>query len=496
MEGQTRQQSIQLTTQQVPGQRVWRDVHENNQPINSRKSMNENLLNLTPKKIINNLKRIEQAIKHNELKSYKPRIIHRRAPLNDHLLCQETTLMLKFVGLENYQTDVKFGTTSHNVAGYITSANNNTEKAVHITISDTCINNWKNCIAVLAHEICHKLLAVNGLYEENVELNETLVDLATIYVGFGNLILDGYVSDSNKQIIGYLNFDNYKVAFHIVRIIYGKETLTSTGLADLDFLIDDALNYWVNANSEKELMRQCFIESEYEVAEFYRYLTLLEQIVTTCKNNIKREFAKYDNIFFKTLTLNDDHYTNKLTAFSLLYDLLARENFPKHKSTPFYEKTNDVLLTSIYDLLKQSQSYSDIDLKYDFECPCCGTKKENNGKVVNRNTLLRCPKCGTHYYHVGEEVNFSKRQRELKDKRDKENIIIEERVAKKVDEIRKKTDERIRNMSKDYSASIARTKNEADCKISEIRMNEQNRYKQKVKDKTPFYLRWIICKYL
>ena len=101
--------------------------------------MNENLLNLTPKKIINNLKRIEQAIKHNELKSYKPRIIHRRAPLNDHLLCQETTLMLKFVGLENYQTDVKFGTTSHNVAGYITSANNNTEKAVHITISDTYI---------------------------------------------------------------------------------------------------------------------------------------------------------------------------------------------------------------------------------------------------------------------------------------------------------------------------------------------------------------------
>ena len=303
--------------------------------------MEDKLFDLTPKKIINNLKRIEQALKRGGLTLYVPEFLFGKSDLNNELLCAETKSMLDFVGLRNYETDVKFSTTSNGVAGYITSANNTTEKTVHINISEKYKNNWKSCIAILAHEICHKLLAVNGLYDDDVETNETLVDLATIYVGFGNLILGGYVSDSKDQIIGYLKLDNYKIAHHIVSVVYGKEKLSKTGLADVDFLIDIVLGYWENAESEYNLMKKCFVESEYQIAEIHRNLMLVNQITAVCKNEIIHEFAKYDNIFFKTLVENNEQYVNKLTALSLLYDMVASDNFPRHKENLFLAKVNE-----------------------------------------------------------------------------------------------------------------------------------------------------------
>ena len=233
--------------------------------------------------------------------------------------------MLEFVGLHNYETDVKFGKTENGVAGFIESSNNTTEKAVHITVSENYKSKWKSSIAILAHEICHKLLAVHGLNEENVEDNETLVDLATIYVGFGNLIIDGYVSDSNNQIIGYLNLNNYKVAHHIVSIVYGKATLQSTGLADIDFLIDEVLEYWTKSKSETDLMNGCFEECEWQIAELHRNIMLLEEILSYCKNSVIHEFAKFLNrpIFWKKsagylLTKHADYqYLARLVVFAL-----------------------------------------------------------------------------------------------------------------------------------------------------------------------------------
>lgn len=465
--------------------------------------MEDKLLNLTPKKIINNLKRIEQALKRKEWTIYTPKIIHTIAPLNNDILNAETKYMLDFVGLDKYETDVKFCTTNNGIAGYIESANNTTEKRVHIKISDKYKSRWECCIAILAHEICHKLLAVNGLYEKDSESNETLVDLATIYVGFGSLILNGYISESKNQIIGYLEFDNYKVAHHIVSVVYRKESLKSTGLAEIDFLIDNVLEYWEKADSEYDLMKKCFIESEYQIAELHRNLTLLSQITTLCRNEITQRFAKNDNIFFKVLIENHGQYNNKLTALSVLYDMVSSDNFPKHKEDSFLKKVNDSLTSFIYDMLFQYQSKYGLDLNYDFECPHCGTKMRNNGKVIDRNAILKCSHCGCHYYYFGEKINFSKRQRELKEKRENDNKIIEERVLKRLQELRVKDEARVAGAKKNAerlvnisNQLVLKTKKEAEEKIAEIRQKEQNEYKQKVRERIPSYLRWILEKYL
>ncbi len=465
--------------------------------------MDKDSIFLTPKKILYNLKRIEQALKHDGLNLYQPQILHKLSPLNDKILCAETKSMLEFVGLYNYVTDVKFGETEKGVAGFIESSNNTTEKAVHITVSGTYKGKWKSCIAILAHEICHKVLAVHGLREEDVEANETLVDLATIYVGFGNLILDGYISDSNNQIIGYLKLNNYKVAHHIVSIVYGKESLQSTGLADVDFLIDDVLEYWTKAKSETELMNGCFEECEWQIAELHRNIMLLEEILSYCKNSVIHEFAKYDNIFFKALEKRDGQYKNKLTALSLLYDMCASENYPKHKDNAFLKKVNDVVSTSIHDLFFQYQKKYGIELKYDFLCPHCGTKMKNDGKIVDRNAILRCPHCKCHYYYIGETINFSRRQRELKEIREKENTLIDERVAKKASAIKRAADMQVADIRRNSQNLIdaanrlaIKAKKDAEMEVSAIRRHEQDEYRKRVMNRVPYLLRWLVKKYL
>lgn len=465
--------------------------------------MSNKLIDLTPRGILDNLKRIENALKRKGLCQYIPLYISKGGLLDDVILRKEVKSMLEFVGLYDYVIDVKFYDTPNGVAGNISSANNTYEKAVHINVSNSYKNRWKCCVAILAHEICHKLLAVNGLYENETELNETLVDLSTIYVGFGNLILNGYVSDSKQQIIGYLTLNTYKVAHHIVSVVYANESVVDTGLADVDVLIDEALGYWEKAENEYLLLKDCFIESEYQISELHRNITLLEQLLLTCKQDLIHNFSRNDNVFFKNLEEKDGKFRNKLTAFSLLYELIAKESYPKHKDNGFLRKVSEILNTAIFDLLQQYELKHPIELKYDFECPSCATKMKNNNKVVDRNTILRCSNCGCHYYFFGERINFTKRQRELKEIRIKENEVVDERVTKRLLELRKNDQIEVAKAKKESlnavnaaNLSVIQTQTKAKQEIEYIRKYEQDEYKEKLYNRIPFYLRWLVRKYL
>ena len=98
---------------------------------------------------------------------------------------KEARKMLDFVGLNNYIAVINYTQHSVNVGGHIELDDSN---EVFIEISSNFIYDKESVLAVMAHEICHKLLYVHGLYYRapipQIE-NEKLTDLATIYVGFG-----------------------------------------------------------------------------------------------------------------------------------------------------------------------------------------------------------------------------------------------------------------------------------------------------------------------
>ncbi|MCH5310398.1 MAG: hypothetical protein J1E57_00295 [Prevotella sp.] len=441
------------------------------------------------------MKRIEKAIQREGLELYRPSFIHTVSVVTDEILVKETKSMLEFVGLKGYTPYVKFSITEDGVAGNISSANNTFERTVHINVSNNYVTKWKCCIAILAHEICHKLLAVNGLYDYDINTNETLVDLSTIYVGFGNLILEGYVSESKNQIIGYLNINNYKVAHQIICVVYGKEKVSSTGLQDVDVLIDEALALWENAESEYKLMKDCFCENERQISEFHRNLILLEQIIKQCKLDMIHEFAKYDNVFFKTLNEKEGYYNNKLTVFSILYELIAKESYPIHKKNQFIFELNKIVNNAIYDLFIQYQSKKTLEFKYDFECPHCGVTLKNNNKVINRNTILRCSKCGCHYYYYGEMWNCSRRQKELNEAKLRENRRFEEKVEEKVNKKAEQYRKDKEQIKKQTELKLENIRQKAETEIENIRKYEHDKYKNIVFKRTPWYLRWIVKKY-
>ena len=100
-------------------------------------------------------------------------------------LQEEAKKMMNFIGLVDYMPIVTVEKMSEGQAG---SINLNNDKEVFINIGKDLFsrNNVSNAVlAVLAHEICHKLLFVHGLYMSDTMINEICTDLATLYVGSG-----------------------------------------------------------------------------------------------------------------------------------------------------------------------------------------------------------------------------------------------------------------------------------------------------------------------
>ena len=76
--------------------------------------------------------------------------------------------------------------------------------------------NSRVCAAVLAHEICHLILAIRHTEEENVYENERLTDFVTVYFGLGVLVLNG------KHIRSETSFKSLLISvFGILSLVLG-----------------------------------------------------------------------------------------------------------------------------------------------------------------------------------------------------------------------------------------------------------------------------------
>ena len=69
--------------------------------------------------------------------------------------------MMKFVGLNDYIPLITFVTTEESEGGNIEL---DYSKNVYIQISNKYRSNSDQILAIMAHEICHKVLYISGLY--------------------------------------------------------------------------------------------------------------------------------------------------------------------------------------------------------------------------------------------------------------------------------------------------------------------------------------------
>lgn len=429
-------------------------------------------IQLITKEIISYLCHIEQKAPRKQFALYEtkhwiqPDTAIPLATVND-----EAKNMLDFVGLHNYQTDIRFDVLNDNVGGNI-SLNNTKELVVHIRISSTYRNNWKATLAVLAHEICHKFLMVNGLYcSIDVNVNETYVDLATMYVGFGELMLNGcdtQVGNVSYR-LGYLTMDTYKVAYRLVCSVLGNMSIDR--LKGIDPAADSAINLWKMNDNKRELLKGCFIDKSRQLSELYRNLGVMEQLVHQCKAGLASNYNTLDQVFFCNLKEVDGNYANKMEAFSTFYKAMFG-----HDDDSLLEELNEVVNEALYKMYMLYQRQGHAELKQEMvTCPSCGHVGKS---VLSKPGVVKCPKCHRTFYWEANPWNCTQYQLRVETKQKEERIRFNQKVQKEVEE----------------RTSIIRKK--TDAEMESFKKNEMSICKESIRKSMPRFYRWLASDYL
>lgn len=364
-----------------------------------------NNIHLTEKQICVYLESIDKSLKKKDYKIYEhtPNFNSSdRIAVN-----KEARKMLDFVGLNGYIAVITYTQTSKNEGGNVELDNSN---EVFIEISSDMIYDKDRVLAVMAHEICHKVLYVNGLYYRppipKIE-NEKLTDLATIYVGFGKLTLNGcykeYTTETkqhnsiiktvHKETTGYLSLDTFALAFNIVSARFGVNH-------DVNGLSSFAINALHRNSSpffEKvspTLLKETLKKVQEVDAEELAIIVSIEDIIRQIRSKVQNRHNQYFLDFINPFDLSKDELVNQFPAIAAYH----KYNFEIRE----YDKTEVNVLSNILSILGK-QFGIDYNSLLKIECPHCGYTKDKALKEP-KQTFLKCPHCGYFFSWNSYEI--------------------------------------------------------------------------------------------
>ena len=284
------------------------------------------------------------------------------------------------------------------IAGNI-NLNNSTE--VRIEIDESMKTNRRNLkeaiLCVLAHEICHKYLYSHGFYLEDTNTNEYCTDLATIFVGFGLLTINGCYEEYTTTNInwdgsttitthtystGYLTPQTYLTAHIAVCKIHNISYLDGVSSNMRIYISQLEKEGILSTKLNRERIIEKFkAESEY-IANKMREIITLKYYLELKEKELMSEYEKNDRLFNRLIIYGNSVEKLPFTAMHVLniphectyssscIDLLANIE-PK-----YYSKLNDNLLT--------------------IKCPFCGTI--SSSKIEQNGLSIRRCKCGKVFY--------------------------------------------------------------------------------------------------
>lgn len=374
--------------------------------------MADNRINLSPRQILSHLIDVERIAPRKDFHIYIPTKVL-DTEISEDLLGKEAKKMMESVGLYNFEYHVTYAKTAEGTAGCC--LNNGANMLVNIQVSEEFRHNWKSSVAILAHEVCHKILFFCGLYKpapfEN--MNEVYAELATIYFGFGEIILAGY--NTNNHCLGYLTPETYKKINLLVCVVCGNIKSEVLNLQDIDPLADMAVEIWEKDDDKRSLIIDCFKQSEGQIAEYHRNILLSKQVLDKLVEDVRVEFERWNRLYFKDFLKSD---YSRLEAFLFIYDNYCARDFNNERINQLNETLND----SLYALFSKYQEKRNLELKYDFTCPVCGASRENGRirKVCQSKSVLSAAitsrstrKNGMPLFFNAEQFKSRKRRKRL-----------------------------------------------------------------------------------
>lgn len=388
--------------------------------------------NLSENDIISKLALIEKHLNGFNRSFYEPSVSFN--PSDIISVQKEASNMMRFVGLNNYTPVITYTNTGEKVGGNIDL---NDKDNVFIEINQRYKHEKDQTLAVMAHEICHKVLFVHNLYLPIELENELLTDISTIYVGFGKLSMNGCyketitkttttegykekeVTTTHTESIGYLSRKQFAQAYAIVCDIYNISYFDRrSGLNQ--FALSSLKSTFVSVNSN--YTKERIIEKQKSVqksdAELTKSIIIIENILKDIKAQIIKNHKQYrDDFVLPFSNLKDEEIMNKQIAIA--------ELFSKYQIELYSYENNSILK----DFISHYSLHHNIDytVLFDIKCPLCGHTKKNAIKD-NKEIFLKCPNCG--YIFLWDAEIESKKDNST----DKSNNNVEKSETSLVDE--------------------------------------------------------------
>lgn len=345
-------------------------------------------------------------------------------------------IISNFIGLPNLTFVITYTKQDKNVAGHI-ELNANNDEGVFIELDEKYKSEPEIILAVLAHEICHKLIHINGLSQFDYQ-NEVLTDVATIYTGLGKLSLNGCetvnissdtqwsedatitTTNTTTQKAGYLSRSQFAFVYRVIcemRRIPNDYAITGLNVDAKEALnkiyFNQENNLFYNDNTLKKVNEILKKEND----AIHLILAMNTNLSKTIKGNIELINETNKTIHEKIKSTNKKYIDNaneKLEPDSLNFvkNLLLNNELEKLEKIYKNEETeiisiNFQFLHYLSELSKNgllSKHFNNRKVFYNINCPVC---QHSMRLKQDQLVKIKCLKCKYSFFVDNTIIEYS-----------------------------------------------------------------------------------------
>lgn len=366
--------------------------------------MDVQAIDLSPLEVLKRFRDMEPHLPHKEFKLYKTTA--RFYLNNDDDMAQtcavEAENMMNFAGLVGYTPHISFEDLE-NAAGNI---NLNPSLHVHINLNKTVRCDSQAIMSTLAHEICHKVLyrylpPFSRGPVMDIE-NEVMTDLATFYVGFGNLTMSGFYSRSydTEHRMGYLTPRTYGIAYIISCVVNGidprQQYLPNHAKAAINEAYQCLSSDFFDHFRNEENLIKIFVNAGQKNSLLLLKIDYLMQLLLLQRSSIVDAGKKLHHLFYgKNLCKNLKATPYMALAASHLLSTEGDLNQQAETDNKLGNNLDRFIKAMTSSLSRKNIAIPDWNART-YCCPFC--EKEIKSDMTEKRVYhLRCRNCNSHF---------------------------------------------------------------------------------------------------
>jgi hypothetical protein len=329
------------------------------------------------------------------------------------------------IGLNSLTFIVSITKQKENVGGHIELRSN--QREVFIEISENVLEYKDSVLATLAHEITHKYLQINGISLPDEKMNEILTDTASVYLGFGRIMLNGCENytirhekywNSEKTITetlktGYLNREQFAFVYKLIcsmRNIPSKEYKGRLSREAMQALGDVTRRYneYFNAKlNSKDTLKTLIEDLLIEVRKLQHLLSNIEKNAIYVQqggiSTIENFLLDMHRNLYKTIGDSESMISSECynPCLDYLNAVLSKEEIVKRKTeikkcisqAKLFQKFTRKLEKAI----KNSSLFPKPSLNMFNTITCWNDLTKLRLPVNTKKIIAKCPKCNYQF---------------------------------------------------------------------------------------------------